>query len=318
MNLKIPKFSLRSAGIAAAVLITAVTLPDSGTLWAGADPILGVIDIRPLLGMHPEAGNSLGLAYDPVSDVLYLSHGSDPRGGFIYKLDTGGNLLSEFNFETAYRPGSYPTALSYDASSSHLFVLALGVGDGIGNIVEMSPDGSTIFRELTVPLGGGIGVAVRDDGIWQSLFASDIIRHSTRNGVFIEDFSVASSFPGFPGPYNLTSSFTNGFFIIDHFGRRIVEVDLHGNEVAVASTASLGDGRGLAIGSDVRARRIFLQVNNQEIYILSPEFIEPVVAVPALSKTGFLVLCLLLAAPGVVSLRRRRLGLPKSRRPGHA
>lgn len=286
------KSSLRSICITAAVLITALAQPD---LRAGADPILDVIDIRPVLGMHPEAGNSLGLAYDPASDALYLSHGSDSRGGFIYKLGTGGNLLSEFNFQTAYRPGSYPTALSYDESTSHLFVLALGVGDGIGNIVEMSPDGSVIFREITVPIGGGTGIAVRDDGIWQSLFARDIIRHYTRDGIFIEDLSVAGSFPGFPGPDNLASSFTNGFFIVDHFGRRIVEVGVDGDELAVGSTASLGDGRGQAIASDARARRIFLQVANQEIYVLSPELIKPAVAVvPTLSRTGLLVLGLLL------------------------
>ena len=85
---------------------------------------------------------------------------------------------------------------------------------------------------------------------------------------------MAASFPGFPGPDALTSSFVGGgFFIADSFGERIVEVDITGHEVAVASTANLGDGRGLAIASDVNTERIFLQVNNQDIYILSSEFI---------------------------------------------
>jgi hypothetical protein len=150
-------------------------------------------------------------------------------------------------------------------------VFAFGVGEGIGNIVEMSPDGSTIFSEFSVPLGGGGGIVVRDDGIWQSLFASDIIRHYTRDGVFIEDVSVANSFQGFSGADDLTSSFMGGFFIVDHFGRRIVEVDIAGNEITAVSTASLGGG--LAIDADVNTQRIFLQVNNQEIFILSSEFL---------------------------------------------
>jgi hypothetical protein len=141
-------------------------------------------------------------------------------------------------------------------------VFVFGVGVGIGNVVEMSPDGSTIFREFTIPLGGGGGIVVRDDGIWQCLFTSDLLRHYTRDGVFIEDVSVAGSFPWFPGPEDLTSSFMGGFFLVDHFGERIVVVDITGHEVAAVSTASLGDGRGLAIDADVNTRRIFLQVNN--------------------------------------------------------
>jgi hypothetical protein len=234
---------------------------------------LSVIDIRPILDRHPDIGNSLGLAYNPASDVIYLAHGSGgpATGGFIDTLDINGNLLSELNFQLAYRPESFPTSLSYDRSSGHLFVFAFGVGEGIGNIVEMSPDGSTIFSEFSVPLGGGGGIVVRDDGIWQSLFASDIIRHYTRDGVFIEDVSVANSFQGFSGADDLTSSFMGGFFIVDHFGRRIVEVDIAGNEITAVSTASLGGG--LAIDADVNTQRIFLQVNNQEIFILSSEFL---------------------------------------------
>jgi hypothetical protein len=178
----------------AAAYIGALTLLISGAQQAEADPILGVIDIRPVIGRH-DVGNVLGLAYNPDADVLYLAHGSSPMGGFIYTFDIDGNLLNELNFQLVYRPESYPTSLSYDRSSGHLFVFAFGVEEGIGNVVEMSPDGSTIFSEFTVPLGGGGGIVVRGDGIWQSLFGSDIIRHYTREGVFIENVSVAESFP---------------------------------------------------------------------------------------------------------------------------
>ena len=138
----------------------------------------------------------------------------------------------------------------------------------------MSVDGSTIFREFTVPLGGGGGIVVRDDGIWQSMFANDSIRHYTRDGNVISDVSVASSFPGFPGPVDITSSFTSGFFLDDFFGQRIVEVNIGGNEITAVSTSALGGG--LAIDSDASTQRIFLQVNNSDIYILSSEFIEAI------------------------------------------
>ena len=60
---------------------------------------------------------------------------------------------------------------------------------------------------------------------------------------------------------------------MDFFGRRIVEEGIAGNEVTAVSTALLGDGRGLAIDSDVSTQRVSLQVNNEEIYILASEFI---------------------------------------------
>ena len=242
--------------------------------------ILSVIDIRPIIERH-DIGNALGLAYNPNRNVIYLSHGSDPRGGFIYTLDTRGNLLSEFNFQTAYRAGFWPTSLTYDSTTGHLFVYALSLV-GITNLVEMTPDGSTIFGEVTIPGGGG--VMVRDDGIWQTVFANDAIRHYTRSGEFIEDVSLAASFPpGFPGPESLTSSFkdgaSRGFFVVDHFGQRIVEVDEEGHEIAAVTTATLGDpvtadGRGLAIATDLAGRRIFLQGNNKFIFVLSPAFMK--------------------------------------------
>ena len=254
------------------------------TLWVGipqvaAEPILGVIDISSIRNRHPGAGNSLGVAYSPISDVLYLSQFVTPSGppfieGYIYTLDLQGNLLHELNFQNAYRAGWYPESLSYDRGSGHLFVFAsdfFAVSPGVGKIVEMSPDGAVIYNEFTVSSGGGGGIHVRDDGIWQSLFASDTIRHFTRDGTLIEELSVANSFPGFPGPEDLTSSFMRGFFLVSSFASKVVEVDIAGNEITSVSTASLGSF--LSIDSDVDSRRLFLQ-NNGEIYVLSSEFIK--------------------------------------------
>jgi hypothetical protein len=260
--------------ILAAARFIGLALLVGSAMQLRADPILEVIDIRPILARH-DIGNALGLAFNPDSNVIYLAHGSDPRGGFIYTLDVHGSLLHEFDLQSAYRPGAFPEALSYDRSSGHLFVVAtVPVGDGfVAHLVEIDPHTANILTDLPIDTFG-LGVHVRGDGIWQPRFAEDIIRHYTRDGEFIEDVSVAGSFPGFPGPFALTSSFRGGgFFIVDHFGRRIVEVDIAGHEVAAVSTATLGDGRGLAIDSDVSTQRIFLQINNEEIYILSSEFI---------------------------------------------
>ncbi|MGF7209767.1 hypothetical protein GGE65_004370 [Skermanella aerolata] len=249
------------------VLLAVVTF---GPRRVEAGPILRDIDITSILSRHP-AGNSLGLAYNPVSDVLHLAHGSGSGGGFIYTLDLDGNVIKELDFEEAYRAGSYPTSLSFDRVTGHLFVFAFGVGDGVGNIVEMRTDGSAIFREFTVPIGGGGGILVRGDSIWQAMFASDVIRQYARDGNVVRDVSVSNSFPGFPGPEDITSSFTNGFFLNDFFGERIVEVDAGGREIAAISTAALG--RGLGIDADASTQRIFLQVNNSDIYVLSSDFI---------------------------------------------
>ncbi len=86
--------------------------------------ILGAIDIRAIVDRHDFA-NVLGVAYNPDADVLYLAHGSDPSYGFIFTLDLTGTILSEFDFQRAYRPGSYPTSLSYDPHTGHLFVFAV-------------------------------------------------------------------------------------------------------------------------------------------------------------------------------------------------
>jgi hypothetical protein len=83
------------------------------------------------------------------------------------------------------------------------------------------------------------------------------------------------------GPGALASSFRGGFFLVDGTNiPRLVEVDGSGKELAEASTATLpgaGFGRGLAIDSDADSQRIFLQVENAQIFILSPEFLRPLV-----------------------------------------
>ena len=249
-----------------------------GAADVAADPILEVIDIRAVLARR-DIGNALGVAFNPDSNVIYLAHGSDSRGGFIYTLDAGGGLLNELDLQTVY-PGAFPDSLSFDRSSGHVFVLvavpvAVPAGqEFVSRVVEIDPDTGMIFSDVPIDIGGGGGIHIRSDGLWQARFAEDVIRHHDRAAVFIRDVSVAASFPGFPGPQALTSSFRGGFFILDHFGERIIEVTVSGTEVAVASTAVLGDGRGLAIDSDVTTRRIFVQINNEKIYVLSSEFLR--------------------------------------------
>jgi hypothetical protein len=116
-----------------------------------ADPILEVIDIRPILARH-DIGNAPGLAFNPDSKVIYLAHGSDRRGGFIYTLDVHGSLLHEFDLQSAYRPGAIPEALSYHRSSGHLFVVAtVPVGDSfVAHLVEIDPHTANILSDLPI------------------------------------------------------------------------------------------------------------------------------------------------------------------------
>ncbi len=70
-----------------------------------------------------------------------------------------------------------------------------------------------------------------------------------------------------------------GFFVVDHFGQRIVEVDNKGREIAAVTTAVLGDtvtadGRATAIAIDPARGRIFLPGNNKFVYILSSDFMK--------------------------------------------
>jgi hypothetical protein len=239
-----------------------------------AGPILQVINLGPILARH-DIGNALGMSFDPQDNVLYLAHGSDPRGGFIDRLDLQGNLLNEFNLQRGYLPGAYLTSMSYDVASGHLFVVAVvPVGKQYAShLLEIDPDSFTVLTDLGIDTDGGGGIYVRGDDIWQARFSEDVIRHYSRALVFKNDISIASSFRGFGGPKALTSSFEDGFFLVDHFDERIVEVDSTGHEIAQASTAGFWDGRGFSIDVDLSTRRIYFQDGNAAIYVLSDEFI---------------------------------------------
>jgi hypothetical protein len=84
---------MRSRKLTSALVLAIVLLLDMR--HAEASPLLGVIDIEPIRNRHPGIGNSLGLAYNPVSDLLYLAHGSQSDGGNIYTLDIRGNRDGE-------------------------------------------------------------------------------------------------------------------------------------------------------------------------------------------------------------------------------
>jgi hypothetical protein len=150
--------------------IIALTLANRAPL-ALASPILDVIDVASIRNRHPGPSNSLGVAYNPVSDVLYLSQSVTPPGppfiaGYIYTLDLQGHVLNEIDFQKAYRPEWYPASLSYDTATGHLFVKAYNFEvPGAANVVEMSPDATTIFNEFAIPIGGDGGIHVRAGGI---------------------------------------------------------------------------------------------------------------------------------------------------------
>jgi hypothetical protein len=223
--------SMRNSPAASAVALAIALL--TGEQVSLADPIPGIIDTSAIRDRHSNPGNFLGVSYNPFANVLYLSVSTNPTtsffaGGYVYTLDLQGDFLHEFDFQAAYPAALVPESLSYDSLTGHLFV-ETAVAVGVDDIVEMSPDGATVFNAFTVPAGGGGGIVVRPDGIWKASFAAHEILHYTRDGALIDQISVADIFSGsFPGPYALASSFDDGLLILDFFGERLVETDLAG------------------------------------------------------------------------------------------
>ncbi len=70
-----------------------------------AAPNVEVINIRPIIARQSLA-NALGLAYNPVANVLYLAHGSGSDYGHIYTIDMQGTLLNDLDFQAVYHPGT--------------------------------------------------------------------------------------------------------------------------------------------------------------------------------------------------------------------
>src|SRR5262249_32833546 len=158
-------------------------LPASAQAVSG---VIQIIDVSPILN-RPGLGNSLGLAYNPDLNVIYLSQTTVVGDkGFIYTVDLTGHLLLELDFQAVYRPGFSPLSLSYDRSSGHLFVVA---GGPEIHLVEISPDGATVFSDMIIEFSGAL--VVRSDGLWQLISARGIIRHYSRTGAFIEDISAS-------------------------------------------------------------------------------------------------------------------------------
>jgi hypothetical protein len=263
----------------AAVAATLSLVPVNAS---GVSGVIQVIDVSSIL-QRKDLGNSLGLAYNADLNVIHLSQTTAVGDkGFLYTVDLGGHLLLELDFETLYRPGFVPLSLSYERSSGHLFVVAAG---SEAHLLDMSPDGATIFSDMIIEDSGAM--VVRSDGLWQLRNARGIIRHYSRAGVFIEDISASNAFGSFDQALALATSFRGGFFLVDNLGGRLVEVNGGGTEIAEGMTAVLPGvavvGRGMAIDTDLSSQRIFLQVENAQIYVLSQqflrEFVNPLVTV---------------------------------------
>jgi cysteine-rich repeat protein len=249
----------------------------------GPNPVLATIDIRPVLALRPPA-TAADVAYNPAANVLYLSQAGvsaigGPSGGSIYTLDMNGTVLRHLDFECVYQPHYMPTSLSFDQTSGHLFVVAENGGDV--KIVEMDPDGSTVFSEFTALYLSG-GIVVRDDGIWQSALIQpvgrqpiSVIRHYARDGTVIEDVAVPSNYQALGDfPYgDLASSFTGGFFFVNERtpGLRVFELDTAANVTNEASLRPFRNRFALAVDADVNSRRLFV-TNGEFIYELSSDF----------------------------------------------
>lgn len=246
-------------------------------IWMVASVKAGPIVIsHGLYGIHD--GNILGIAYNPNADVIYLAHGSDTRGGYIRTIDLRGNLLSTWDFRAATGL-DYATSLSYDASSGHLFAGTEKYEDAGGQrgLIEMSPDGSTIYGQVDLTHSdygdGGLGLCVGRGSIWLSSYRNETITQLSMQGEFMRQFPV-EGFAGDGGPVDLAADFDDGFFLLDHFGSRIVEVDNAGKCIAELSMWDTWSIRPLAIDSDLSTGRIFVN-DDDYLYVFSGGDLSP-------------------------------------------
>ena len=239
-------------------ICSALTLISPAT---AALEIVDTIDIRPITSTG--MGNALALAYNPVKDTLYLA-----QDAALYELDLSGNIINQVDLPTLFGDGAFADGMDFDETSGRLILRIFTNATTL--VAELETDLVTQTKVVTDVVGSGL--AVTADQLWLSDFPNDLIRQYNRDGVLVDTISVADSFPDFPGPGDLAPAGTNGLYVVDHFGRRIVEISKDGAELSAISTAALGDGRGLAIDSHSPTSRLFLQVNNDAIYVLKDTF----------------------------------------------
>lgn len=221
---------------------------------------------------RPGFGNLLGLAYDPVRNLFYLSHSScvGAKVSVIYVLDFNGQVVNEWDFTELYGEVLEIETLCYDRGTDHLLI---GVAKDMLtksklHVVECSVDGESIFSDVELDYSLG-KITIDGPYIWATDFKEDRIICFSRKGVFQTEYSLSKSFGGYPGPDDLTISYNQGFFIVDHYRKLIIEFDKAGNELNAYTTATLGDGRGFGIVSDLDSRQLYLSVNNEQIFIIS-------------------------------------------------
>ncbi len=244
-------------------------------LTGASSPLLAdLIALHHGLYSSVDIGNISGVACNPIFDIVYLAHGSDDRGARIHTIDLDGRLLDSWDFVAATGK-DFPTSVSYDSTSGHLFMIASTSMDG-GRwktaIVETSTDGTAIYNEIDITgqdYGhGGDGLYVGLDDIWITSFTNDTITRLSKQGHFLEQFPVEGFPTGFPGPLDLMASFEGGFFLLDGFGRRIVQVDRTGGYVDELSImAGSWDGFGLTLDSDLLNGRIFIN-DDDNLYVI--------------------------------------------------
>ena len=206
-------------------------------------------------------------------------------------------------------------------SASGNLLVSVGGGANADAIAEFDAGGNHVGNRVANGAGGldsPFDVLVRATDLMVGGISSDACHQYDLSGTFIANFAAVNTFP------EQISSASNGNLLIGNFSgtqEGVIELDSAGNVVGIYDPVSLGGYRGayelpngnILTTNSAGVHEIDRSGNLVETKVsgVDARFIEHVLevaqeprAVPGMTGTGAILLVLVLAAIGVVALRR--------------
>jgi hypothetical protein len=115
-----------------------------------------------------------------------------------------------------------------------------------------------------------VGLSVIDGDIWLVAYNEKLLIRINRNKEIVETISLENYFSECTdGPFDVSKSFNNGFFIRNHFNSSIIEIDRQGNFITEYTTVNteMGIGRGFNIETNFNDYTILL-LNSGSIHTI--------------------------------------------------